>query len=111
MAGLAVDGTDVYWAALNAPTSTSILKAPLAGGAISTLATGQYGGSGLTVDATHVYWVNNNPNGSIVRSNLDGSALTTLVTAQNGPAAIAVDATSVYWATTAGGTIMKATPK
>ena len=45
------------------PTSTGpaynkIGKAPIAGGSVTTFATGQYGAMAIAVDATNVYWLN-----------------------------------------------------
>jgi hypothetical protein len=50
---ITVDATDVYWAAYN-----EIGKAPLAGGAVTTVASGQFGAMDIAVDATNVYWLN-----------------------------------------------------
>ena len=50
---IAVDATDIYWAAYN-----KIGKAPLSGGSVTTFATGQQGAMSIAVDATNVYWLN-----------------------------------------------------
>ena len=50
---IAVDATDIYWAGYN-----RIGKAPIAGGSVTTFATGQLGAMSIAVDATNVYWLN-----------------------------------------------------
>ena len=50
---IAVDATDIYWAAYS-----TIGKAPIAGGSVTTVATGQKGALSIAVDATNVYWLN-----------------------------------------------------
>jgi len=54
---IAIDATDIYWAAYN-----KIGKAPLAGGAVTTVATGQMGATSIAVDAVNVYWLNTDGN-------------------------------------------------
>jgi len=50
---IAVDATNIYWAGYR-----TIGKAPIAGGAITTVATAQAGAMYIAVDATNIYWVN-----------------------------------------------------
>jgi hypothetical protein len=81
------------------------MKAPIAGGPATTLATSP--AVGLAVDATSVYWVvpggGGNPNeGSVNRIPLDGGTPTVLAANQGTEGSIAVDATSVYWAIQTG---------
>ena len=50
---IAIDATNIYWAAYS-----TIGKAPIAGGSVTTIATGQKGALSIAVDATNVYWLN-----------------------------------------------------
>jgi hypothetical protein len=51
--GIAIDGTNVYWA-----DQTGISKMPIGGGATTVLASGEQGAVNVKVDDTDVYWVN-----------------------------------------------------
>jgi len=105
---LAVDSSYVYWLTLVDPakdTGTSVMRAPLAGGAASVVATGSgaspsIGGSrnkAIAVDATSVYW--SELAGAIRKAPLAGGAVTTIADGQDTPGAIAVDGSTIYWAT------------
>jgi len=52
---IAIDDTNVYYV----DGSGDLLRAPLAGGPVTTLATGQVNPDAIVVDATSVYWVDN----------------------------------------------------
>jgi hypothetical protein len=96
--------------------SGSVIKVPLTGGAATTLASVNNADPwGIVVDATSVYWVNDEASvpgsnssehgkGSVMKVPLGGGTPTTLASGLTFPAGIAVDATNVYW-TTAGDSI------
>jgi hypothetical protein len=52
---IAVDDANIYYA----DGSGMVLKVPLAGGAVTTIASGQTNPDAIAVDATSVYWVDN----------------------------------------------------
>jgi hypothetical protein len=102
VASIAVDGTSVYWA-----TSAAVMKVPLGGGPITTLASGAVGVSRMAVDAVSAYWTYDS--GDIMKVPIGGGAVTTLASTQCNLGYIAVDSTSVYY--TEPGSVLKLTPK
>ncbi len=56
--GLAVDATDIYWAAGPA----AIRRAPIGGGVVVTIAVGQGVPAGVALDDNNVYWTNSGTN-------------------------------------------------
>ena len=116
---VAVDATSVYWTAINpdATTGGTVMKAPLCGGTVTTLATTTFVSSyvvvqALAVDASNVYWMSRDeaagaPGGQIMMVPLGGGPSTPIASEQL-PDALAVDATSVYWTDERTGTVMKA---
>jgi sugar lactone lactonase YvrE len=117
---IALDAENAYWVTdgtFSGNTSSGlVLKSPLGGGTITTLASGLQNSSarGIAVDASYVYWTNSD-SGTVMKVPRCGGPTTTLASGQTHPAAIAVDATSVYWANSGAsgsdGQIMKVTPK
>ena len=102
-AGIAVDGTSVYWT-----TDDSVMRVPLTGGTPTRLAEGQDSPHALAVDAASVYWVNFG-SGSVMKASINGGRPVSLASGQDNPSGIAVDGTSVYWMQEGGigGLIMK----
>jgi hypothetical protein len=99
-AGIAVDGTSVYWTNYGDGT---VRKVGLTGGTPVTLASVGGEPSGIVVDATSVYWTNysiggQQGTGAVMKVGLDGGMAVCLAGGQSFPTGIAVDATRVYWA-------------
>ncbi len=97
---IATDATTVYFT-----THSAVMKVAKAGGAVTTLAEQGFP-RGIAVDASHVYWADQD-NGFIFRVPLDGGSIDTVASDQFAPFDVVVDATSVYW-NTFSGNIMKA---
>ena len=102
--GLAVYGTEVYWASVDwqsdaGPSGTGSVQAISAdGGGVTVLGTGVLP-SAVAVDGTSVYWTDSPASGSIdiLRTPRAGGATSVLAMDQQMATGIVVDATSIYW--------------
>jgi hypothetical protein len=88
---VAILGDHVYWTDVDV-----VQKAPLSGGAVTTVAANQDTPTGLAVAGGRVFWTNRG-DGTIVSAALDGTELTTLASGQAQPNAIASNGTTVCW--------------
>jgi len=100
-AGLAVNGTSVYWSNANDGT---VMKVPISGGPLTQLASGQANPSSIAVDAANVYWANFNT-GTVMKVPSAGGSPVTIASGQAGPAWIAIDSMNVYWANESGNSV------
>ncbi len=84
---LAATTTDVFWAQpISGETPNEIVRAPLAGGAVTTVMTGAYQYGPLAADATNLYWVASDSGqgpGHLVKMPLAGGTPVTLSTASS----------------------------
>jgi hypothetical protein len=113
-AGLALDSTSVYWANDSSFSGgdAAVLRMPLGGGSITTLASGLSRATAVAVAGGHAYW--SSPTG-VSRVPSSGGAVAVLVSVvppQNVASMLAVDATNVYWAAMGpqGGSCLFAVP-
>ena len=90
--GLGLDLEHIYWAG----TSQTISSANLDGSDPQTLVSGQNGPIGVAVDASHLYWTNQN-DGSIWAANRDGTSPHVISSAGLAGWDIAVGGGHLYW--------------
>ncbi len=100
------DSSSLYWA-----DHSLLMKAPLSGGALTTLASATTSIGSLAVDGVDVYYVTQAASvASLQKTPVSGGAVTTLVTPQvAGISSMAVDDTSAYFLGATG--LFKVTPK
>jgi hypothetical protein len=104
---IAADDRHVYWTNAgtqsNAGVDGAVLRAPVSGGAPTTLWVGP--AFAVALDVASVYFTGR---GSIMSMPLDGGSVTTLVSGQaGGPDAIASDGASLYWVSSSPSSIRK----
>jgi hypothetical protein len=88
---VATDGVNVYWT----EAAGSILRVPVNGGTITTLATGLAGIGGIATDGSSLFVTQG---GSLLRLSINGGVPTVLVSGRAGVTGrISVDATSLFW--------------
>jgi hypothetical protein len=94
--GIAVDAHWIYWTQWMDPTT--VLKAPIEGGAATTLTSAPGAGFGIAVDATSIYFATER---GIMKVALTGGPATTLSTSAG--IGIAIDDAYVYFTNLGGG--------
>jgi hypothetical protein len=114
---LTVDATNVYWTisvyqqvnGASVCTLGKVLSVPIAGGAATTLTSGQNGPGAIAVDATSLYWINegSKDDGAIMKIPKGGGAAITLAANLTDPSRIVVDDTAVYWTDGGVGGVVK----
>ena len=112
--------TQVSWSSINSFASDNsnvyfgvggaVLKVSTNGGALTPIAPtfGTPGASGITLDSTSVYWIDNYVPGSnganLNRVSKSGGSVTTISTTTGSIQSLTVDSSSVYWAESNGST-------
>jgi hypothetical protein len=92
---LAADSVSVYWADIGLD---EVRKAPLGGGAVTTLVTIGNLGTPIAVDSSHVYYVDEGAS-SVMQADLDGSNQATVEGGQTHVNSLAADGGFLFWAT------------
>jgi len=98
------DDANLYW---TNGGSGSVMKAPKTGGAALELAKAQKKPQGIALDATGVYWTQNDAEGAVMEIAKAGGSTPVKIADDKNTLGIAVDVTSVYFTAT-GGRIVKA---
>jgi Ricin-type beta-trefoil lectin domain/Domain of unknown function (DUF5050) len=94
-AGIAVDGSHIYWTDLGNNHDGTISEANLDGTSPQTIITGGEP-FGIAVDGNVLYWTDLDT-GTIRETSLDGGGTWTIVTGQGDAPALAVDGSNLYW--------------
>ncbi len=97
--GLAVDATTIYWSdwGVGSETDGEIMKVPIAGGEITTLASGVRAPEGIAVDATNVYWPSGDFYSPIMKVAISGGAAAPVTPSQDVPLSVAVFESNIFW--------------
>ena len=98
---VAVDGESVYWVT-GAPGPNfpgAVMKAPLGGGPVTTLASGDGfpWPCHIALDGANVYWGGHSADVGVRKVPLHGGAMTTVAMSGNATGGLAVDETSAYF--------------
>jgi sugar lactone lactonase YvrE len=101
--GLAVDATHVYWT----NGYGNVMKAPISGGPVTALASGQANPWGIAVDDGRVYWTNAAGAGQVMSVPVTGGEPRTLASEQRRPFQVAVRDGLVYWTDMGDGSVMR----
>jgi streptogramin lyase len=105
-AGIASDGTNVYWT--NDWGGGSIETVPRGLGNATTYVPSRAGSYGIAVDSNNVYWTEDNGgNGQVVMKSKSSATLTVLATGQGAPRGIAVGGGNVFWTNNTGGQVQE----
>jgi hypothetical protein len=94
---MAADATSVYWS-----NDETLLKMPLGGGEVTTLAVVSEYLTALVVGGNDLYWVSD-ASDEVLRVSTDGGTPSTVASGQDYPSAIVASATSIAWANPLGG--------
>jgi len=90
---LAADGVSVYWADIGL---NEVRKAPLGGGAVTTLVSSGTVGTPVAVDSSHVFWFDSAA-GSVMQADLDGSNPAVVEAGQSNVNSLAADGGFLFW--------------
>jgi uncharacterized protein DUF5050 len=101
--GIAVDSMNVYVTLGGA--MGSVVSLPLAGGAVTTIASGRDEPRGIAVDDLNIYWADQG-SGMVLSIPKTGGPIVTLALDQSAPTSIALDTSNVYFTNFDDGTVM-----
>jgi hypothetical protein len=99
--GLAIDSHDVYWTSRSGQHDGGVLRVPLDGGAVSTLASVPDLPEAIALDAVNVYTAGYS-DGTLLAIPLGGGPITTLASDQTNPSVITLDESNIYWTGSTG---------
>jgi hypothetical protein len=106
---IAVNATDVYWAAGTGATSSAIKQLKLQIGADAGTFVGNLSNpQAIVLDSSDMYFTDND---QVQKVPLTGGTPTQLAVNRLNPSGVVVDCGSAYWVDQLGGTVNKVTPK